>query len=462
MKRSKKRILWVTFDFPPRQSSAVFRPIKIYKYLDKDKFEVDFLTQSVMSKSKRAVQDKTILQDVFPQPKIYRLPNIVFDDFIRAIINNFRKKNRPDNSEKINTKIGTPKDYKPTAAKKIYRLFIMLFYFPDQFFIWGWMAAFKALWLHLKRRYDVIYTTSYPESGHLPGLILRHFGVKWVVDYRYAGVFWNKDKLLRYPKKKVRGTIEFYYQKYVLRKADYVITQSETIKNDFCRIFSLNSSNVIVIPSGYDEDDFIKYNVQGTPFIRNKNEIHILHSGVWSLNENEVTKVIKELNRLHLNIKEKGYEIVLHALGNDLFNKEQRENGIRFKYLYHGVIPHQDLIPYLLATDCYLVSTIATIRGTNPVRGYLPSKLWDYMRGGKPILLFGLKDDDAWQIIDEAGAGLYMGLLNDEECISADELLGFVKEMKSLNLKVGQHSWESRAHSFQDVFLRVLEEKAGA
>ncbi len=438
----------------------MFRPIKIYKYLNKNKFEVDFLTHSLTLKFKRAFQDNTLIEEVFPRPSVYRVPSLVFDDFMRVIINPIRKKNRSGKSKKGSPKIGTSEDPRPTAAKKIYRFFIMLFYFPDKLFIWGWLAAFKALWLHLKKRYDLVYTTSYPQSGHLAGMVLRHFGVKWVVDYRYGGILWEK-KILSYSKKKTRETIEFYYQKYVLQKADYVITQSETIKNDFCRLFSLNSSNVIVIPSGYDEYDFIAQKCKNSPFIRKKNEIHILHLGAWYLNEKEVMKIIKELNRLHLNIKEKGYEMVLHALGYDLFNKEQKENGIEFRYLYHGAVVHQHLIPYLLAADCYLVSTIATIRGTTLVRGYLPSKLWEYLRGGKPILLFGLKDDDAWQITDEAGVGLYMGLLNDEEVISADKLLGFVKEMKPLNPKVSQHSWESRAHTIQDVFLKVLEKKAG-
>ena len=38
------RILWVTFDFPPRMSSGAYRPIKVYKYLDPAVCQVDFVT----------------------------------------------------------------------------------------------------------------------------------------------------------------------------------------------------------------------------------------------------------------------------------------------------------------------------------------------------------------------------------------------------------------------------------
>ena len=70
------RILWVTLHFPPRQSGGVFRPVQIYKYLDKDKFEVDFLTLSLWGQYKRAVRDDSVLEEVFPKPPIYRVPSI--------------------------------------------------------------------------------------------------------------------------------------------------------------------------------------------------------------------------------------------------------------------------------------------------------------------------------------------------------------------------------------------------
>ena len=110
LSKRKKRILWVTFDFPPRQSSATFRPIKIYKYLNKNKFTVDFLTTSLMFKFKQAVQDNTLMEEIFPRPSVYRLPNVVFDHLVRTTINSIRKKNRSVESKpkKGKTKIPDP------------------------------------------------------------------------------------------------------------------------------------------------------------------------------------------------------------------------------------------------------------------------------------------------------------------------------------------------------------------
>jgi hypothetical protein len=84
----------------------------------------------------------------------------------------------------------------------------------------------------------------------------------------------------------------------------------------------------------------------------------------------------------------------------------------------------------------------------------LAGKLWEYLRGGKPIIVFGSKDE-AWEIIEESGVGVYLGDLNSEDHISVDALLRRVEETRTLQPKVSQHSWEARARAMQEVFLQV-------
>ncbi|MBI4524214.1 MAG: glycosyltransferase [Deltaproteobacteria bacterium] len=461
MKRGRKRILWVTFHFPPRQSGGVFRPIKIYKYLDKRRFEVDFLTLSLVSKYRRAIRDDTLLAEVSPKPRVYRLPSIEFDDVLRGIFDIARRKRARGNGEEGNSSKRRPLSndtglrFLRASLRKLYRMLIMTFYFPDHLVVWGSLASFKALWLHLRNRYDVIYTTSNPPSGHLPGLLLRLCGAKWVADFRDGGSLWNKQ-VLGYVKNKVREQVDFNYQRYVLSRADYVITQSELLKKDFSRVFSLNHSRIKTIPNGYDEDDFVRQRGQELPFQKRAKEIHILHVGSWVLNEEEVTKIQNNLNSLQRGLKEKGHAMYVHALGNDLFGGD-RKKAVRFNYLFHGVIPHSILLPYLAAADCYLLcaSVGKLVEGA---RGVLAGKLWEYLRGGKPILLFGPRDE-AWNIIEDAGVGLYLGELDSDETVSVDELFSLVTKVKSVRSEVSQHSWESRARALQQVFLEVLEYK---
>ena len=434
----------------------MFRPIKIYKYLDKNKFEIDFLTLSLWGPYKRAVRDDSVLEEVIPKPTIYRMPSIE----LHLIVDSIRRKNQGKKLRNGNSfrPVGESGDSKSGAVKALlkgaYRFFLMFLYFPDQHVIWGWLSTLKSLWLHFKRRYDLIYTTSNPPSGHLPGVILKLLGVRWVADYRDGGSLWNK-KAWGNSIGKFREKVDFYYQRYVLNKADYVIVHSELLKEQFIRVFSLDRCSIRAIPNGYDEVDFVRPSTQGPPFAKKPHELHILHVGAWVLSTNEIAKVVEALNSLQLALKQRGLDLILHAVGNDLIGEQQRENTIRFQYHYHGVIPHPLLPAYLLAADCYFLSTSAG-KLVEEARGYLPGKLWEYLRGGKPIILFGPKDE-AWQIIVDSGVGVYLGESNSGHEISADALLRLVEEARHLHPKVSQHSWESRARAMQEVFLQVLQ-----
>lgn len=459
--RQKKRILWVTYDFPPRQSSGMLRPIKIYKYLNKERFEVEFLTQAVMPQLESTVQVERVLKEVQPRPVVYRRPNWIFDDLLRALTGRRgsrspRQASSPKLSASAALEAATDRRPRRTALKAAYETLIMRLYFPDPVFVWGWLAAITATWLHLNNRYDAIYTTSYPESAHLSGLALKKLGLKWVADYRYAGVFWNKE-MLGYRKTAARDRRELSYQRRVVHAADLVIVQGETIKQLFCEQFGLAPAKLKVIPSGFDEEDFLGFGSLTSPFEKRPGETHVLHVGAWYLNRREATRLIEELNGLKAESPGGIGEIVLHAVGADLFDEEQKRQSIQFCYVYHGVVSHDDIIPYLAGTDCYLVSTLATLDGGAPVHGYLPGKMWEYLRGGKPILYVG-PEDEAWGFAKESGLGLYLGLLDGRRRVSAEDLLDALQRAQRRSPEVDRHSWRSRAAAVEEALNLTLQD----
>jgi glycosyltransferase involved in cell wall biosynthesis len=460
MTTAMSRVLWVSFDFPPRQSSAVYRPIKIYKYLDKNAFEVDFLTQSLSFKFKQAILDETLLKDVSPIPRVHKVANWVPHDLIVEATR--RRKRRPKgrtpSNERAVRAVNEPSvdnngNRRMGLATRTYGKLAMLAYFPDQFLLWGWLSAAKALSLHLRRGYDVVYTTSYPESCHLAGLALKAFGVKWVADYRYGGPLWIR-KLLGYRKSSWRDRRDARFQKRVLETADVVVTQSDSIKEDFCRVFGLEREKLTTIPSGYDESDFLDSPAE-MPFEKRDGEIHMIHAGAAYLGNEERTRMVEEMNALAAGLAEEGHRLVVHALGDNLFEAASARDEIRFGYHFHGVVPHPKLPDYLNAADWYLLSTLTSAAESGAINGYLPSKMWEYMRGGKPVVLFGPKDE-VWRILDEAGVGVYMGALDNRDRPRADHLLAAIQSLAPVPSRIGQHSWESRAQAMQRVFTKLV------
>jgi glycosyltransferase involved in cell wall biosynthesis len=312
------------------------------------------------------------------------------------------------------------------------------------------------LWLHLRRRYDVVYTTSYPESAHLPGLILRALGVHWVVDYRYGGPLWIKD-VVGFPKPPLRERIDHRYQRWVLTRADRVITQSERIRADFCRIFALDPDRVVVIPSGYDEEDFTRTGPTPVPFAKGPREIHLLHMGTLEgAGDLERRQIAETIDALADRLRDRGRRLVFHALGSDVMAAGAHRPA-HVAYQHHGVVVHHDIPSYLLAADCYLLSAWTTSNGG--VQGFIPSKLWEYLRAGAPILTTGPKDE-VWSIVDDAGVGLHMPLGDDARASAdrlADDLLARLQRKRAPAASVGRYTWQSRAESVQRVFQQLVD-----
>ena len=452
----KTRVLWVTFDFPPRLSAGMFRPIRIYKYLDKSSFEVDFVTHGRALRFQGAVHDDSLLAEVDPPPRVCRVPALIPHDLLPALVARLRPHRRRAPEQRLASPAlrpaavpSAPQAHRRGPAGALYRRVAMLLYFPDHFFAWGWLAAFASVILWIRRRYDVVYTTSHPESAHLAGLALKLLGVRWVVDYRYGGPLWVKE-IVGYRKSPARERVERRYQGWVLSRADAVITQSEPIRADFCRIFALDPDRVRVIPSGYDEQDFLPAKVASAPFTKQDSDVHVMHVGTMEgISAGERWHIVDALNGLHGALRALGRELVVHAVGSDVFGQERAHAA--FEYRHHGVVVHWRLAAYLAAADGYLLSTV------DVVQGFIPSKLWEYLRAGGPMLVAG-PQDDVWRIADEAGVALHLTLTDGRTPSPAELAAALVARLQArppLHPSVVRHSWESRAQAVQEVFRRV-------
>jgi glycosyltransferase involved in cell wall biosynthesis len=458
------RVLWVTLDFPPRLSSGVFRPIKIYKYVDKHRLSIDFITHGRAARFENSVVDESLLTELNPPTRVVRVPTPVPHDMLPALAGRLKRLLRRSHGRGAAPTPGhippaaVPTSSAPAAARRIgmvgtiYRWLAMCLYFPDHLFLWGHLATWTALAMHLRRRYDVIYTTSYPESAHLPGVLLHALGVPWVADYRYGGPLWVK-KLVGFDKPNVRQRLDLWFQRMVMRRADRVITQSDPMRADFSRIFGIDPAKIDVIPSGYDDEDFTRPRDQEPPLARDGSAVHMLHVGVMEgTTSHDRAALARALGAVDAELRQSGRRLVLHAVGKHIFDEAVRDT-LRFEYLHHGTIVHRDLPPYLLSADCYLLSTFTTSTGHDGVRGFIPGKLWEYLRAGKTIVMVGPKDA-SWSIIDEAGVGLHMAI-DQPRPLPPGALQQALDGPRPLHWKVPSYSWQARALSLQRVFLQL-------
>jgi len=285
-------------------------------------------------------------------------------------------------------------------------------------------------------------------------MLLRFFGVRWVEEYRYGGALWVK-KLVGYRKTPAREARDHWFQGYVLRHADRVVAQSNQIAEDFCRIYGVDPSLVDVIPNGYDESDFAPHLDTPAPFSRRDGELHVMHVGVMEgATVAERQRIVAALNRLHDGLAREGRRLVYHAIGGDVLESARNPFGIRFEHRFHGTVVHRHLPPYLLAADAFLISTLTTAAGGEAIRGFIPGKLWEYLRAAKPILMVGPKDA-VWSIISRHGVGIDLGLAGEAEVPPGT----FVERVGALPAGAGSvrdHSWQSRARTMEQMFRGLL------
>src|SRR5690606_38352236 len=104
---------------------------------------------------------------------------------------------------------------------------------------------------------DTVVTTSPPHSTQLIGLKLKQrFNIKWVADLRdpWTDIYYYNQ----FKHTALARTIDLGYERQVVEEADLIVTVSEDVK----RIFASKSilpiaSKTVVIPNGFDEDDFL-------------------------------------------------------------------------------------------------------------------------------------------------------------------------------------------------------------
>lgn len=220
-KKSKKKVLLVSYHFPPYSGPGVFRSFYLVQSMLESQLEPIVLTRN----KNNLIRDEE------------KLDNELLSELSSVKI-----------IERVSD-FGFPKIAKALIRLKIYRPFWMIF-FPVLFelsTLWSLNAVFKGFQLFKKEKYDLIYTTSGPFSSLLTGFFLQKLtGKPWIADLRdpftdsYSWQFPNKFywKLTR----KV--------EKVLFRLPNKLIVNTNSYK-DLLEKRKVRDSNVFVVNNGF-------------------------------------------------------------------------------------------------------------------------------------------------------------------------------------------------------------------
>jgi len=147
--------------------------------------------------------------------------------------------------------------YKKTLEYLPYRIRRNLV-FPDLYRGWFDFAVRDILNLLKSEKFDLILSSSPPETGHLiASRVKDRTGLPWVADLRDL---WSEDQFR--PRTFLSRRIARHLERSVLKKADSVIIVTEGWAKLLSRSAGISAENIRVVTNGFDDEDF---NIQADP-----------------------------------------------------------------------------------------------------------------------------------------------------------------------------------------------------
>jgi len=385
-----KKVLIITYYWPPAGGAGVQRALKFAKYLPEFGWEPVILT---VENPDSPVDDTSLLNDIPKGTKVYKTKSLEPFEL-------YKKFTGKKSDSKIPNDILLNKKNLSLKVRLAQWIRLNLF-IPDAKIGWKKYAVKKGLEIIKTENIDLIFTTSPPQTVALIGKKLSKLsGVKWIADFRdpwmeivyYQNV--NRSKLTK--------AVDSSLEKNVMNDADTVITISHDMA-DFIKGKAKNQ-NVVVIPNGFDDTDF-----ESIELTKN---IKFTISYTGSMSKDRVPyPFISALKRLIYSYGIKNIQMKFAGRFCQEFYELIKKEKLSEYFIIQNFVPHKESTKILQSADALLL----VIDNVPSNKGFLTGKLLEYMGCRIPIFAIGPTDGDANAIIKETDCGTMVNYNEDGE-----------------------------------------------
>lgn len=394
-----KRLLIITYYWPPTGGSGVQRWVKFSKYLPEFGWQPVVYTPE---NPEQLARDESLLKDIPACAEVIKT-------HISEPYAIYRRLTGGKAGQEVNP---------VNAQKKSWKQRLSLWvrgncFIPDPRV--GWVRpSVRFLKKYLREHpVDAVVTTGPPQSVHLIGLRLKkELGLRWIADFRdpWTEMFYYKHLGLSAAADRRHRRLE----QAVLDGADKIISVSPPVAADFQ---ARTKTPVILITNGFDEDDFRTSSFApgvNTPQ-RPRTEIRLVHTGLFAADGNPLNlwDALAERceadpdfrARLQIRLAGKVDAAVTDAI---------RARGLGDNLVELGYLPHDETVREQLEADFLLLP----LRREPEYAKVLPGKIFEYLAARRPVLGIGQEDGAAATVLRDAAAGEMFDWNKKEELLA--------------------------------------------
>ncbi|MBI2427791.1 MAG: glycosyltransferase [Ignavibacteriales bacterium] len=373
-----KRVLFITYFWPPSGKASLHWPLYIIKHLSKSGWQPSVLTVDEDSFSHK---DESLLADVPADLEVIKTAANEPFDLYRKFLG--KKSDSPlIASETISLS--------NTGLRHRLAIWIrMNLFVPDARVGWYFSAMNGARRLLSQKKFDAIVSIGPPHSSHLIGKKLsREFNIPHtpVLIDPWVDIIYYKE----FKRSAPTLSLDNYFERTTFDNAQSVVFVTQSAREEYIKKYPWIEKKSHVLYWGYNEENFV--NLLHKP--QTSNPETILHAGNIFDYQNPPG--------FWKNIKQeidKGRALRLRFIGtvSPEIKNAIASAGLTEYTEYKGFLPYGEVIREMIDASYLLVCATE--------KRHVPGKLFEYLRTGNRIIAFGDDNKEVGEILEKANAG---------------------------------------------------------
>lgn len=394
-----KRVLIISYYWPPTGGSGVQRWVKFAKYLPQEGWQPVIYTPE---NPEQLAVDASLEAEVPAEAEIVKTRIIEPYELYRKFL---RRSGHGEAAVEVNPVNARNKSFFQKAAMWVRgNLFL-----PDPRCLWiGPSVRFLKNYLK-DHPVDLIVSTGPPQSMHMIGRRLSlETGLPWIADFRdpWTKIFYFKHLAM------MPSTLKWHQrtEKKVLDDASAVVAVSPLVQQDFQ---AMTQTPVELITNGFDECDFPEGRCEDA-FGGPDKDFVITHTGLFAADGNPTIlwKVLADKCRADENFR-KHLKIRLVGKTDSQITDSLEAVGLSDNVINLGYQPHAVAVEEQRAASLLILP----LRKEPEYKAVLPGKLFEYLASWRPVLGIGQTDGAMSIILNTTKTGLVLDW-NDEASLA--------------------------------------------